>query len=404
MRATNNAEMRVLSRTLAGATVLQIVRSLRDTPETRATVDVARALVQTGARAIVAGERGDLIDELKSFGGEWLPISGTRFSPPKLRNNADLLNQFVAAEGVDIIHAKNASAAWSARLAVSNNGIALITELPDLSRAYIRLAALYLGVLGRGDRVISHSMFNARPMIERHRIAIERVGIVPRSIDLTYFDPAKVTPARVAALRQAWGIPSGVRVVLVPGQVAPRNGQLTLIKVARTLLDNGITGVTFVLAGDDRRHRHFARKLLRRAQATGVDALFRIVGRVTDTVAAHAAADIIVVPYLEAPISDRVVAEAQAMARPVIASSVGSLPEIMLTPPRIAEQLRTGWEVPPGDSAELARTITMVLALDAAAYRAHAARAREFAESKFSPRRVAAVTLEIYSALLNANG
>ena len=38
------------------------------------------------------------------------------------------------------------------------------------------------------------------------------------------------------------------------------------------------------------------------------------------------------------------------------------------------------------------------------AYRAHAARARQFAEYMFSPHRAAAATLEIYASLLEAEG
>jgi glycosyltransferase involved in cell wall biosynthesis len=98
-----------------------------------------------------------------------------------------------------------------------------------------------------------------------------------------------------------------------------------------------------------------------------------------------------------------VVAEAQAMARPVIASSVGPLPENMLTPPRMPDELRTGWEVAPGDPAELAAAISTALALDNESYRAHAARARQFAEYMFSPQRAAAATLEIYASLLEAD-
>jgi glycosyltransferase involved in cell wall biosynthesis len=401
--AADATESRVLPRTLAGATVLQIVPALRDTSQVRTTIGAARALVAVGGRAIVAGERGDLVDELKSFGGEWLPFATTTFNPSKLRANAAALDLFVAAEHVDIVHAKNAGAAWSALVATDRNGIHLVTDLPDLPRARMWLATFYLGALSRGDRVISHSMFNARPMIARHRIPPERVSVVPRSLDLKYFDPASVPPERVAKLRQAWGIPHGVRIALVPGRIAPWNGHLTLIEAARILADNGMRGVTFVLVGDDRHHRRFVRKFWKQAQAVGVDALFRMVGHHADMPAVYAAADIVVAPYTAPPVYGRVVAEAQAMARPVIASSVGPLPENMLTPPRMAEELRTGWEAPPGNAAELASAIAAALALDADAYRAHAARARQFAEYMFSPQRAAAATLEIYASLLEAD-
>ena len=83
--------------------------------------------------------------------------------------------------------------------------------------------------------------------------------------------------------------------------------------------------VTFVLVGDDQRYRRYARKFWKTAQAAGVDALFRMVGYHEDMPASYAAADFVVVPYTSPPIYGRVVAEAQSMARPVIASSVGPL-------------------------------------------------------------------------------
>jgi glycosyltransferase involved in cell wall biosynthesis len=89
------------------------------------------------------------------------------------------------------------------------------------------------------------------------------------------------------------------------------------------------------------------------------------------------------------------------MARPVIASSVGPLPENLLTPPRMPNELRTGWLVQPANAAELAETLAAALSLDAQAYRALAARARQFGEFMFSPHRVAAATLAVYSSLLD---
>src|SRR6185437_4023787 len=45
-------------RTLAGATILQIVPAMRNEPPARAVLDTALTLLQAGARAIVAGEAG----------------------------------------------------------------------------------------------------------------------------------------------------------------------------------------------------------------------------------------------------------------------------------------------------------------------------------------------------------
>src|SRR5438552_5344460 len=132
--ASDAAETRVLPRALAGSTVMQIVHSLRAETDARATLDVARALVLAGARAIVAGESGPLVAELKSFGGEWVPFASATLNPIKLRRNAEALGAFLAAQRVDIVHAKTVGAAWSAQAAASHNAVRLAVDLPELPR------------------------------------------------------------------------------------------------------------------------------------------------------------------------------------------------------------------------------------------------------------------------------
>ena len=129
-------------------------------------------------------------------------------------------------------------------------------------------------------------------------------------------------------------------------------------------------------------------RLFAEAQPKGVASLFRMVGHSADMASAYATADIVVVPCIAAPIFGRVVAEAQAMARPVIATSIGPLPENIVAPPAMPDELRTGWLVAPNDPAELALALNEALALDAQAYQALAARARQFAEFTFAPERM----------------
>lgn len=400
--AADVEKARVLPRALAGATVLQIVTSLRESSEARTAVNIARALVHAGARAIVAASEGPLAAELATFGGEWMPLSSATFNPIKLRRNADRLESFLHDARVDIVHAKNPGAAWSALVATDRGAVRLVTDLPDLPHQQLRFAAFFLGGMSRGDRVIARSQFNARPMMERYRIPPERLSIIPRSIDTAVFNPAAVHPDRVAALRQKWGIPSRVRIVLAPGRVSPGNGQITLVRAAQMLQQSGMSGVTFVIAGDDRRHRRYARSIMKQAQAEKVDALFRMVGHVADLPAAYAASDFVVVPCVSPPLYGQSVAEAQAMARPVIASAIGPIPENLAAPPRMAEDVRTGWLVPPDNPMEIAKAVAMALALDTTEYRAFAARARQYAEYMFAPARAAAATLEVYTSLLEA--
>jgi glycosyltransferase involved in cell wall biosynthesis len=120
--------------------------------------------------------------------------------------------------------------------------------------------------------------------------------------------------------------------------------------------------------------------------------------------AAIAAADVVVVPALQPPVSGRAVSEAQAVGRPVVTTTIGMLPENLLAPPRMREELRTGWVVRAGNAGELANAVRAALALNTTAYEALGARARQFAEFAFSPQSVAEAMRGVYTSLLSRDG
>ena len=122
-------------RTLAGATVLQIVPALREEPVARAAVNVASALLQSGARALVAAEDGPLASELQGFGGEWVPLVNATIDPFKLRRSIRTLERLIASERVDIVHAQSIGGAWIASMAAAQIAVWLVTTLPDVPAA-----------------------------------------------------------------------------------------------------------------------------------------------------------------------------------------------------------------------------------------------------------------------------
>ena len=385
--------------TLAGATILQIVPHLRDEPVARTAVNVAGALVQSGARAIIAAEDGPLADQLRARGGEWIALANATLNPLKLRRCAHKLEHLIASERIDIVHAQSNGAAWAANMAATQIAVWLVTTLADVPPVS-GLRAYWAGALARGDRIITPSNFAAAPVMKRFALPRERLTVIPRSIDTAVFNPAAVDAGRIAALREPWQVSAHERIVLVPGRVAPWNGQLLLPAIARILLESGERDLVFVMAGEHDTFRKYARFTAEQAKRLGTDILLRFGGHCRDMPAAFACAEAVLVPAIEPPVLGSVVAEAQAMGRPVIASNVGVLPEHLVTPPEMPEDVRTGWIADAGDAADFARALGESLALNSTAYRAMAARARQFAEYMFSPASVAVATRAVYTSLL----
>jgi glycosyltransferase involved in cell wall biosynthesis len=396
-------EPRAVAHRLAGATVLLILPALSDDIANRAALNITLALLRAGARAIVAAGGGPLVSELRVLGIEWRQIHGTDTNWINLWRNARKIRDIIAAERVDIVHAQNAGAAYSAWTAMAQNPLPFVTTLPDVPASPPRFGKKYFAAPTRGRRIIAHSAYAAAPMIERYGIPKNLVTVIPYGIDTITYHPARARPDRVAALRASWQVTPGERVVLSPGPLTAENSHAHVIDAARLLFSNGLQNAVFSIPGDHRGAKRDFNALAKHAKAQGVDTLVCLGGGAEyDEATVLAAADIVVLPATAPPLYGWLAAKAQAMARPLIVPAIGVLPERLLAPPRMPDELRTGWLVKPDDPLDLARAIGTALALDDNALRAIGGRAWQFAHSTFSPASVAAAMLAVYTSLLES--
>ncbi len=390
---------RARPRTLPGATVLQIVPALVEDHQARMAADTAFALLRSGARAIIAGGDGPLVSEIQGFGAEWMRLDCETDNPLRLRACTRRLIEYIGAERVDLVHARGEGAARSAVGARTRTGIWLVDSYIHAASPPRWRDRLYGRALTGADRVLSPSGYLTERLLERHAVARERVVVVPPRLDTDAFDPAAVWPARITALRRTWKIRRGERVVLVPGRIEPRKGQLELVDTARILVNGGLNRTVIVLVGDERTNPDYARAISDHARSQGVSDMVRRVGACSDMPAAYAVADLVLVPAVEPPMFGIAAAEALAMERPVLAPAVGALPEYVLAPPQVPEDSRLGWVIEPDNSVGLARTLAAAATMPLSDLRAMGARARKFAQATFAPAHIAASTLAVYSTL-----
>src|SRR4051812_47128437 len=149
------------ARGLPGATVLQILPALTETPAARAAVDVAVALLRSGARVIVASEDGPLNSELQGIGGEWVRLATDGANPLTLSRNARTLAQLVLTERVDLIHALGIGASRSAAGLKKRAGVWLVHSYASSDLHRTSRDKSYSRALLGGDCVIVPSHYVA---------------------------------------------------------------------------------------------------------------------------------------------------------------------------------------------------------------------------------------------------
>ena len=99
---------------LAGRTILQIVPALAAGGDQQTTLAVAAALVEAGARAMVACDSYELASEVQAVGGLHLPLPASTKNPFAMAFNSRRLARILESERIDLVHARSRAAAWVA--------------------------------------------------------------------------------------------------------------------------------------------------------------------------------------------------------------------------------------------------------------------------------------------------
>lgn len=376
-------------------TVLIVVPTLHAGAADAGAIDLVRILKSGGHRVIVASLGGRLESHIEP--AEFVRLDVASQNPAVMMTCALALTRIVRAKRCDVVHAHGRSAAWSAYVAARWCGVPLLTTWYKGFRQQNLFKRLYNGVMARGERVIAVSDQTAELIVERYRVAADRIAVVPAGIDAERFDPAAVSAQRIDAIRRAWGVTPDTKVILVVGRMLRRKGHHVAVKAVHRLKERGLKDFVCVFAGEDQGRTHYTGELWDLVSTTATADVVRLVGAVDDMPAAYAAATVVVSAAVQPEGLQRAILEAQAMARPVVVSDLAAGPEAVLAPPAVAEERMTGLRVPAGDEAALAAALIRLFSLTDAPRAAIGARGRTWVTAQFDAASIARATLALYA-------
>ncbi len=375
-------------------TVLQVVHSLETGGVERSCVDVALATMRAGAMAVVASAGGPLQADLRRAGVEHVPLPLDSRNPLMMRVTVERLCDLMRRRGVDLVHARSRTAGWAAWRACEQLGVPFVTTIHAAYDLENPITRRFSAVMLRGARIIVTSDFLARYVREAYPVDMGRLRVIPRGIDAGRFTPARVGAERLVRLARDWRLPDEGRLVLAPARLSRAAG-LDVLLDALARLDSGDLHCRIVGAEEGR--SSYRRELERRVERLGLGDRVRIGDHCGDMPAAYVLAHVVVVPSVRPEGFGRVLIEALAMGRPVIASDLGPLPEVV-------RPSGAGWLVPPGDAAALAGALTAALSLDEVARAEIVRRAVDHVAAHYGVDRMTAATLAVYDEVLRETG
>lgn len=378
-------------------TLLQVTPELETGGAEQTTIDVARAVIAAGGKALVATRGGRMTTRLLADGGRLVEMSVQSKNPLVMLGNAARLIDLIRTEKVSLVHARSRAPAFSALWAAHATGVPFIATYHGVYKASNGLKRWYNAVMTRGDLVIANSDYTRDHVLAEHHLDPARIVTIPRGVDLVRFDPRTVSRDRVEALRTAWGLPAdrSKLVFLLGGRLTRIKGHLSIIAAAARLRAEGREDFIVVFAGDDQGRTDYREEILAAIAAAGLDDCVKVVGHCDDMPAAFLLANVALLPTLKPESFGRTAVEPQVMERPVIVSDHGGARETVVDG-------ETGWRAPPGDVEAWARAMKAAIEVGGERRRAMgelgAARARRL----YSVDAMCDATLEVYARVLEA--
>lgn len=341
----------------ADFTLLQVVPELETGGAEQTTLDVARAVIDAGGRALVATRGGRMTARLESDGARLAQMPVQSKNPLVMLGNAARLVDLIRRERVSLIHARSRAPAFSALWAAQATKTPFVATYHGVYKAQSSVKRWYNAVMTRGDLVIANSDYTRDHVLAEHDLDPAKIVTIPRGVDLDRFSPSFVTPDRLEKLRRDWKIGDNDRRTkfLLAGRLTRIKGHLTIIDAAARMKAAGRSDFLVIFAGDDQGRTEYGEELTKAISDAGLAEQVKIVGHCSDMPAAYLVADVAILPTIVPESFGRAAVEPQAMGRPVIASSHGGTVET------VADGT-SGWLVPPGDAA--AWTAAMMRAIE----------------------------------------
>lgn len=292
-------------------------------------------------RIVVVCGTGDIFPEqLEHRGIEFYQRSIIPRNKLNYWRNTLFFEKLVRKRGIDLIYANSITASIASSIAAMITGCRFIVHIRDRRV----LSELKKFLINRAYIILTNSKATADNLTGQG-FSRGKVRVLYDGLEARWFEPGN--PIFVNNL------PKDGQIVGFCGQVIPTKGVDVLLK-ATALLKPAYPLLRVCIVGDDmERKGEYLRRMRILAQDLGLDDRAIFPGFVSDTRDYISTFDILAMPSIEEPFG-RVAIEGQAQGKPVVASRVGGLTEII-------QDGVNGLLVKPGSAEELAAALRRLL-------------------------------------------
>jgi glycosyltransferase involved in cell wall biosynthesis len=239
------------------------------------------------------------------------------------------------------------------------------------------------------SKIVADARVIKKQLVEQNGVLPEKIEVIGSGVDLSKFKPGRDG----MKFRQEMGFSADTPIIANIGMIRSDKGQMRLMKAALVVLKER-PDARFIFVGQGTGDRFRERKLREAIYHSGLENKIIMLGYRWDTPDILAAANMVVIASFCTEASPIVLREAFASGRPVVATKIGDVPEII----RDGEN---GLMVEPNDSNALAASILRFLSDQNLADRC-AASALRYAREHFCFDRMMRAKVDVDLALIQS--
>ena len=294
---------------------------------------------------------------------------------------------------INIVHARSRGPAWSCLIACKISGAKFVTTFHGTYNFNSSIKKYYNSIMVKSDIVITGSNF-ILDHIKSNYETTKLVRLVKRGIDENYFDPFNVENAEKEKIRKEMGFSDQNFLVLLPGRLTNWKGQKIFIEAANFLkMQDKLSNIFFIILGDSQGRNSYVTELHSLISKFKLIDKVRIIKPMNNMPLAYSFVNLVVSASIEPEAFGRVSIEAQAMQKPILASSIGGSIETII-------EGETGWLFKASSVEDLADNIYKISKKEKSEIEKIGLKGRQNVCENFTKTKMCLKTLEIYESLV----
>ena len=378
--------------------VLQVIPRLGFGGAETGCYDLAHYLAEQDCKSFLITSGGELLKHVRRDKVKVIRLPVQSKNPLIIFINFIIIFFILIVYKIDIVHARSRAPAWSCLWACFFLGKKFVTTFHGTYNFSSKLKLFYNSVMVRSKLIIGGSNFIFSHINKNYQkflnLKKQKLMVIFRGVNLEFFNEKNTSEKKANILAESWKIDRKNFIILLPGRLTRWKGQEVFIEALNFLIEDfDKKNFHAVVLGSDQGRDVYSKKLLLLVERYRLGKKITFVENCKEMPLAYKISDLVISSSIEPEAFGRVVVEAQAMNKPIVASDIGGSRETVLNS-------KSGLLYKFNDPKELAKAINKIMKMDKQSLNLMGKLGRLNVEKKYNVDQMCQTTFTEYKKLL----